>query len=94
MLRGSFVSFHFCSWIKSTPAAPLRVEMMGSFGALPHTTLMKMESMASVLMSVSTFCAKFYVTVKFETVPIESGTKFRQLLLRYNLGKKLQISLL
>ncbi len=59
MQRGSSVSFHSCSWVKNTPAAPLRVEMMGSYGALPHTTLMKMESMASVLMSVSTLCARF-----------------------------------
>lgn len=88
MLRGSFASFHSCSWVKSTPAAPLRAEMMGSFGALPHTTLMKMESMASVLMSVSNFFAEFYSTVEFETVPIQSDAKFRQLLFRCNLWKK------
>lgn len=66
--------------------------MMGSFGALPHTTLMKMESMASVLMSVSNFCAEFYSTVDFETVPIQSDAKFRQLLLRCNLGKEWHMS--
>lgn len=63
MQKGSSVSFHFCSWVKNTTAAPLRVEMMGICGALPHTILMKMESMASVLMNVSVLYAKFYSTV-------------------------------